>query len=323
MTEFVTKANTLKEISALPEFSAFGSMLAPSEGPMSGMTLEQFAGISCWNAQSMVDGYNRLLEICRAGIKVYIPLWKEVETLFEPALKERYLVHFSAKKKAPFVIICAGGGYLGCASMIEAYPTCVHFNKMGYHAFTLNYRCGEHAKAPNPLDDMACAVSYILEHGEELGVDTKSYAIAGFSAGGHLAACFGSEAVGFRKYGLPAPGAVILGYPVITLGEKTHASTREMFLGREKVENQELIRKYSAENQVTPAYPPTFVWQCERDNAVPIENTQMLVRALEENNVPFLYETFDSEDHGWGAGDDTPAEGWVERAAAFWQEHTV
>ncbi|CUN73168.1 Uncharacterised protein [[Eubacterium] contortum] len=52
---------------------------------------------------------------------------------------------------------------MGCASMIEAYPTCVHLNQLGYHAFALNYRCKEHAKAPNPLDDMAYALTYILE----------------------------------------------------------------------------------------------------------------------------------------------------------------
>ncbi len=36
----VTSAFTLKEISALPEFKDYGSIIIPSEGPMSEMTLK-------------------------------------------------------------------------------------------------------------------------------------------------------------------------------------------------------------------------------------------------------------------------------------------
>lgn len=123
----------------------------------------------------------------------------------------------------------------------------MHLNQRGYHAFALNYRCGENAKAPNPLDDMANAVSYIMDHAEELHIDSNTYAVCGFSVGGHLTACFGTESVGWKHYGLPSPGAVFLAYPVITLGEKSHESTREMFLGKENIENAGLIRQYSAE----------------------------------------------------------------------------
>ena len=316
----ITITNTLKEISALPEFTGFGSIIAPSEGPMADMSLQQFAGISCWNAQSIADGYNELLVQCKKGKNIYYPLWDEESAAAEAAVRERYMVHFPADGKKTFVIVCAGGGYLGCASMIEAFPTCVHLNHLGYHAFALNYRCGENAKAPNPLDDMAEAVRYVMKHSEDLGVDVSDYAIAGFSAGGHLTACFGTESVGWKHYSLPAPGAVFLGYPVVTLGEKSHESTRELFLGKENLENQTMIDLYSAEKQITSKYPPTFVWQCERDNAVPIENTRMLASALAQNNVPYVYETFDSDEHGWGAGDDTPAAGWVERAVTFWEK---
>ena len=316
----VTSAFTLKEISALPQFKDYGSIIIPSEGSMSEMTLKQFAAVSCWNAHSMADGYNRLLEIAKEGRKIYYPLWSKNEISEDSSLKERFLVHFSIGEKAPFVVVCAGGGYMGCASMIEAYPACVHLNRLGYHAFALNCRCGENAEAPNPQDDMAYTISYILKNADALGVDTAQYAVAGFSAGGHLAACFGTEAIGWKHYDLPAPSAVFLAYPVVTMGEKTHAQSKEMFLGKENARNEKLIRLYSAEEQITSEYPQTFVWQCERDNAVPIENTRMLVRALSENNVPYVYETFDSDAHGWGAGDGTLAEGWIERAVSFWEK---
>ena len=323
MSERITTDFSLRKVSELPEFVEFSECIADREGPgsvMADMTFVQFAAIGNWNPQSICDGYNRLVQIRRTGKRIYYPLWSEEDAAEEPALKERYLVHFAAEEKAPFVIVCAGGGYLGCASMIEAYPTCCHLNQQGYHAFVLNYRCGVNAAAPNPLDDMACAVSYIMEHAQELGVETQNYAIAGFSAGGHLAACFGTEAVGWKKYGLPRPAVCFLAYPVITMGEKSHDSSRQMFLGEENIKNTELIKQYSAEKQVTEDYPATFIWQCDRDNTVPIENSQYFVNALKECHVLYKYETFDSDFHGWGAGDGSLAEGWIERAVKFWEE---
>ena len=80
-------------------------------------------------------------------------------------------------------------------------------------------------------------------------------------------------------------------------------------------------KKYSVEVQVTDSYPPTYVWQCERDNTVPIENTQLLIQAFEQYHVPHVYRTFDSEWHGWGCGKGTLAEGWVKEAIHFWEKY--
>lgn len=314
---------TMQQINAFQEFAGFQDCIAPMEGPLgriADLTLEQFASLFCWNPVSMADGYNRLLEIRRAGKRIYYPLWKADEAEKNIALKERYMVHFPVEKKAPFVIVIAGGGYMGCASMSEAYPMCNQLNKMGYHAFSLNYRCGENAIVPHPLEDMKAAVAYIFEHAEELGVDSKNYAVAGFSAGGHLASCFAAETIGWKQYDLPAPAVLFLAYPVITLGKYSHESTRRLFLGKENVENKKMIEKYSSDCQVTKSYPPTFMWQCSRDNEVPIENTEMMENALKANKIPYIYETFDDVEHGWGIGEGTLAEGWVQRAVKFWED---
>ncbi len=41
----------------------------------------------------------------------------------------------------------------------------------------------------------------------------EDYALLGYSSGGHLAGLFGSEEYGYRNYGVPKPGALLLGYP--------------------------------------------------------------------------------------------------------------
>lgn len=122
-----------------------------------------------------------------------------------------------------------------------------------------------------------------------------------------------------EKYGLPRPAAEILAYPVITLGEYTHADSRKNFL-QEKADDEKMREQYSVEKQITAEYPPTYVWQCDKDNAVPIENTVLLTQVLDEQGVPYEYETFDSEWHGWGCGYGTLAENWTQHAVTFWKK---
>lgn len=93
-----------------------------------------------------------------------------------------------------------------------------------------------------------------------------------------------------------------------------------MLLGAENTENAALREKYSIECQVTDLYPPVFVWQCEADAAVRIENSQMLAGAVRDREIPCEYEVFRGDAHGWGLGTGTGAEGWVERAVKFWRE---
>ena len=42
---------------------------------------------------------------------------------------------------------------------------------------------------------------------------------SGYSSGGQITGLFGTDAVGYRNYGLPKPGALLLGYPVNTFRE--------------------------------------------------------------------------------------------------------
>ncbi|MCI6467888.1 MAG: alpha/beta hydrolase [Faecalicatena sp.] len=319
----ITEMLTFKQIHELPEFAGCADYIVPVGGEqaqqMANTPLSFFAQIG-WSPEAMAYGFGRLQEICAQGKRVYYPLYEGKDLEKEPALRERFLIHFPVEKKTGFVVTCSGGAYIGAASMIEGYPSCKEINDLGYHAFTVNYRAGVNAKAPNPIEDLAVAVRYILDHAEELNVDPENYAVAGFSAGGHLAACFGTEALGWKKYSLPKPAAVILAYPVITMQQYTHEDSRKNFL-QEKAGDIAMQKKYSVEEQVTDSYPPTYVWQCERDNTVPIENTQLLIQAFEQYHVPHVYRTFDSEWHGWGCGKGTLAEGWVKEAIHFWEKY--
>lgn len=106
----------------------------------------------------------------------------------------------------------------------------------------------------------------ILSRAEKLNLNTDCYSIWGSSAGGHLAASFGTKAMGYANYHLPKPGALVLCYSVVTMGDKTHLGSRNNLLG--EAPDGDMIALASVERQVTPASPPTFLWCGEAEHVV-------------------------------------------------------
>lgn len=221
-------------------------------------------------------------------------------------------------KTHPVAIICPGGGYRRVCSFIEGYPYARKLNIMGYHAVVVYYHVKELARFPAPQDDLARAVREILDHKDSWKLDTDRYSVWGSSAGGHLAACFGTDSMGYSKYGLPKPGAMILTYPVVTMDSKTHAGSRNFLLGN--APSPELVALTSVEQQITPNYPPTFLWWGDADGTVDPDNSRMLLAALQKNHVPCVHREYHGVDHGIGIGKGLPCEGWFEDAVSFWQQ---
>ena len=232
----------------------------------------------------------------------------------EYALKP-YLIHDG--KIHPVAVICPGGGYRRVCSFIEGHPYAKKLNKMGYHAIVVYYRVRNLAPYPNPQDDLARAIREIYSHESDWKLDMNGYSVWGSSAGGHLAGSFGTEVMGYVKYNLPKPGALILVYPVVTMGEKTHQGSRNYHIGA--YASQEYINLTSIEKQVTEAYPPTFLWWGDCDGTVDPDNSRMLQKALEEHHIPCLCREYAGVDHGIGIGKGLPCEGWFEDAVAFWE----
>ena len=59
-----------------------------------------------------------------------------------------------------------------------------------------------------------------------------------------------------------------------------------------------LLDKLSLERRVTPAMPPTFVWHCVGDESVPVENTLLLVAAMQRAGVDYECHLFSGGAHG-------------------------
>lgn len=243
-----------------------------------------------------------------------------LEEYFDTNRKNQYqLKPYLVKdgKVHPVAIIVPGGGYRRVCSFIEGRPYARKLNAMGYHAVVLYYRVKDQARYPAPQEDLARAVRVLCGHAKKWKLDMNGYSVWGSSAGGHLAGSFGTDSMGYGRYDLPKPGALILVYPVVTMGEKAHAGCRKFHLGADPTPEQ--VAAASVEQQITPHYPPTFLWWGEQDQDVDPDNSRMLMEALEKHQVPCVCIEYKNTGHGVGIGQGLPCEGWFEKAVAFWE----
>ena len=220
--------------------------------------------------------------------------------------------------KKHFALILPGGGYTCVMSSIEGTPYAKVLNDKGYHAFVMRYNTREKGRYPIPQSQVAKAISEIINNADKYNVITDGYSIWGSSAGGHLAASFGTTNMGYSNYNLPKPGALILVYPVVTMGSLTHVGSRDNLLGPSS--DKSLIDMASIENQITPDYPPSFLWNSLEDETVNPRNSQMLDEALTKAGVKHLYVQYKTGKHGCGLGIGLEPEGWIDKAIAFWEE---
>ena len=86
----------------------------------------------------------------------------------------------------PAIIICPGGGYEFLSDR-EAEPIAIKMMSFGFQAFVLHYSIKPHVY-PLALQELAASVQLIRQNHSQWHVDPEKIIVAGFSAGGHLAA---------------------------------------------------------------------------------------------------------------------------------------
>lgn len=278
-----------------------------------------------WYADDMAYGLNRLLKIADKDDTYLYQVYSNEEIKEEQDKKNVQLFHFPGKKNGPYVILLAGGGYGAVCSMVEAFPIAAKLNEMGITAFCLNYRTAQLGLLPKPIDDLAAAVRFIGKHEKVFDVNSEKYIVGGFSAGGHTAAMWGTKEMGYRKYNLPAPNMLLLGYPLITtdsLSETVPEQVHELFLKGMFGESytEEKVHTYSVDRQVDKHYPTVYIAHSKDDATVPFKDTQKFTETLEKTGVTSHLEQATTAGHGFGLGSVTEIAGWIERAMRFLEE---
>ncbi len=193
------------------------------------------------------------------------------------------------------IVICPGGGYVKLAIDHEGEDFAEWLNKQGITAIVLKYRMPNKHKFV-PLSDGQEAIKYVRQHAEELAIDSNKIGIAGFSAGGHLAASvsnhFSEESVSSR------PDFSILYYPVISMTETAHPGSMAELLGDSP--SLDDINYFSLEKQVTVNTPQTIIFSSYDDKTVSVLNSTDYYQALLDKGVKASIYLFPKGGHGWG-----------------------
>lgn len=206
----------------------------------------------------------------------------------------------------------------------EGVATAAQLHELGYTVFVLRHSIWLDLENNGPLRDLGRAVQFIDQHAQQFAVQRENYALFGYSSGGHLIGLFSSEQpYGYKAYGVPQPGALVLSYAVNDFSEVKPVYHAIMDTGVWD------WRYYwsSISSVVTQEFPPVYFWYGENDWVLPLmvsgAQGPALQKALEEHDVPYAMRVYANASHAVGTGRGTDAEGWITDAVAFWEQQTA
>ena len=230
-------------------------------------------------------------------------------------------VYLPAESKATgeAIIVVPGGGYHIVAAGHEGVDVAKKLNDMGITAFVLKYRMPDTTwmvdPSIGPVQDAQRAIQIVRENANKWKIKKNRIGMLGFSAGGHLVS---TAATHYKKSYIPnkkkvnlRPDFVVLIYPVISFVDSAmHKGSMENLLGKDV--SIEKRKAFSAELNVTPETPPTFLVHA-KDDPVSVRNTILYADSLNAKGIFSEVLLYDSGGHGFGLVNKTSDIAWPER----------
>ena len=285
-----------------PCFAHWGGMIFPWDDIRRytrNMRMVDAPSLHLWhtnmNVNAMVDGVNHMIDDISKGAKVFYDFYTDEEKTANPTKKRTGLFFFRGKPNAPFAVICPGGGFYYVGSLHEGFPLAMELNRKGYNAFVLKYRVGQgvsHEKQAS--QDLIAAVNYIRNHADELQVSPDDYSLWGGSAGARMC----SNAT-YGEGGIKRTDGVL--HPAVTVIAYTYFAGHPVFKSND---------------------PPAYLIVGVNDWIVPHEEVKERAEEMRAAGIEVECHIFRHTQHGFGIGNGTPAEGWMEQAMAFWEKHS-
>ena len=284
-------------------------------------TLTEYVGQE--QAEDCAAALNMVVENYNAGRQVTYKIYTDEEIAAVPSRASAELYYFPAEQaNAKYAVVLGGNIAFTSGELREGMATAAQLHELGYAAFVLRYRTWMDTSDNAPLEDLARAVAYITAHADELGVQAEDYALVGYSSGGQIEGVFANRKRGYSKYQVAKPAVLLLGYSV-----SDTSVMKPVYHGLYDLGTYDW-RYYwtSLDKAVEEGYPPVYFWRGNDDTmlgpACMPGQYDDFEKALQACNVPYERVTYDHAPHCIGTGKGTDAEGWVQRAVAFWEEQT-
>lgn len=195
-------------------------------------------------------------------------------------------------ERRPGVMFIHGGGWQhGTAAMHirNAAALAAH----GYVSATIDYRLSGEAAWPAALDDVTAALRWMRTHAAEIGLDPDRLAVAGDSAGGHLAA--------MAALGDPQVSAAVLWYPAVDLRRESVVPGIDAVVAQLMGGDDTDARREQASPllRVHPHCPPVLTLTGREDPVCRVEPIVAFHRALRAAGVDEHLEVWDGLGHAF------------------------
>jgi len=200
-------------------------------------------------------------------------------------------------KPLPVVMFIHGGAWIKGDKGVGAPD---FLARQGFATASINYRLATQAKFPAQLDDCRSAIKWIKANADRYHLDASHIGVWGVSSGGHLAALVGllPEVNGKSKpENKDAESDQVQAVcdccgptDLETIGQQCHqngvidwrskGSPLDLLLGGPLKEHLGQARQASPVNFVRDSAPPFLIMHGDKDDTVPIAQSQELARAL-------------------------------------------
>ena len=283
--ERVTEATKISDVINNPAFENYGRMIFPlNDYYYSGETLGDLhlTWYSYINPSRTVDVINYMLDEVSNDRQIFYPIYPENDS----RSSNTGLFFFRGNRGAKFAVCNAGGGFVYVGAIHDSFPHALELSRRGYNAFALIYRPG----SDTACEDLARAIAFIHDNAEGLGVDVSGYSLWGGSAGARMSAwlgSYGTESFGENSY--PRPASVIM--------------------------------QYTGLSEITGREAPTYACVGTSDGIASYRSMQSYADRIKANGTDSMIEIFPGLPHGFGLGENTIAEGWLNNAVKFWESH--
>lgn len=185
----------------------------------------------------------------------------------------------------------------------------------GFTVFAVYHGSSPRFTVPEAVEDVRKALQFVHANAADFGVDPQRLGVHGSSAGGHLALMLGlAPAVNSEDSPSGLIAALVSFYAPVDLREMDGTSSRSGAAGWEL----SLAPSISPILFVSEDDPPTLLVHGTDDPSIPFRNSERMLEALKEQNVPAELLVLQGAGHGFRGEDRQRA---IEALVAWFEKH--
>ena len=208
------------------------------------------------------------------------------------------------KKPAPVLVFVPGGAWVFGSRVLQGHALMAHLARRGWVCLSIQYRTSPRHRWPRQMTDVKTAVAWARANAQRFGGDPNFVAVAGCSAGGHLATLAGLTADDPQwqaKLAADADTSVDAVVSVYGLYDWHDRATTErdrfmeflerVVVKRSQVRHPEVFRAASPIERVHAKAPPFLAVHGTEDRLIPVGEARAFVerlRSVSESTVSYV-----------------------------------